>query len=645
MPIPSSALEDDPFLKVLLLGPPKTGKAEQIDEPVLTPTGWRAIGALHNGDEVIGSNGKPTIVTGVFPQGRKRLVRFTSDDSASVLCSEDHLWFTTTKQELTRGRYYRPRIADQRTRPRIPTGRVGTGSVKTAREVMLSISWQHFLPRLSAPATFRGGGPLTMDPYLLGLLLGDGSLTEDAVIFTKGDEELLQTIALLAQAAGDQTARGQAADKCPYIRIHCGVTRNALEELGLIGTFSHTKFIPRPFLFASPADRLAILQGLCDTDGYAVIRDVRDEQRVTQAEYSTTSPQLRDDVLFIARSLGARARAIEIQPTYTYKDERLDGRPAWRISISFDDDTCPFRLKRKAKSWLVDRERVWRARVESVEPAGVDECVCITVDAPDRLFVTKDFLVTHNSTTAICTAPAPVRVLLCEADTALRPARQRGGKFDFERCRGDVTTGGKPYEQMTQFIVQAKEAAKAGEIKTLVIDPLSYFAERLLEQSFSLNKTSNANDDGRRAYPHYGKRLLHCIDLAMTIPCHLIVVSHFVETNSGDLGGVAKTGEGVVPLVPGSVRTLVAARFNDVVWFDLDRHDKTKRMFYTAPQGAWGPGCRSLTSMTSLPADFKGLIKAFAEDSAGAKVPSPKPQSLVKLVRPTPKPQPMSRKP
>jgi hypothetical protein len=639
MPIASSALEIDSYLRILVVGPPKVGKAERVDEPVLTPTGWRAIGSLAVGDIVVGSNGKPTTVTAVFPQGRKRLVRFTSDDDASVLCSEDHLWLTTTRKELDRGRYYRPRIAGQTIRPHIPTGRLGAGSVKTARDVMLSIQEQHFLPRLSAPAIFRSEGRLTIDPYLLGLLLGDGSLTAGGISFHKPDEELLQTIVELAQAVGDKATRGQTEGRCQYVRICHGAIRNALEGLKLIGTFSHTKFVPSSFLFANPASRLAILQGLCDTDGYAILRDVRDEQHVTQAEFSTTSPRLRDDVLFIARSLGARARAIEVQPTYTYKDEQLDGKTAWRIAISFDDQTCPFRLKRKAENWPLERERT---RVKSVEPAGEDECVCIAVDAPDHLFVTKDFLVTHNTSVSICTSPSPVRVILAERDSALRDAKRRGGKFDFERIRGD-----RPYEQMTTYLAQAKEDAKAGSIKTVVIDPLSEFAEKLLAQSMRLNLTSNQEEDGRAAYPHYSKRLLHVLDLACTIPAHLIVVSHFVEMGGGELPTQAKkSGDGIVPLIPGKIRLRVGGCFDDIVWFDLDKQDPNKRAFYTGPQGQWGPGCRSLSKTAVLPANFTALIKTIAEglpEKVEKANGAPKPLSVKPPMQPTHKPTQVRR--
>jgi hypothetical protein len=244
-----------------------------------------------------------------------------------------------------------------------------------------------------------------------------------------------------------------------------------------------------------------------------------------------------------------------------------------------------------------------------------------------------------KTSVSITTSPSPVRVILSERDSALRDAKRRGGKFDFERIRAN-----KPYELMTTYLAQAKEDAKAGLIKTVVIDPLSEFAEKLLAQSEQLNLTSNNEIDGRTAYPHYSRRLLHVLELACTIPAHVIVVSHFVEMGGGELPTQAKkSGDGIVPLIPGKIRLRVGGCFDDILWFDLDKQDPSKRCFYTGPQGSWGPGCRSLSKTNVLPADFTAFIKVIAEGDVprkstnGVAKPQPKP------MQPQSKPQPVRR--
>ncbi len=249
-----------------------------------------------------------------------------------------------------------------------------------------------------------------------------------------------------------------------------------------------------------------------------------------------------------------------------------------------------------------------------------------------------------KTTVAITTSPRPVRVILCEDDSALDEARRQGADdyTDLERAIGRGKNGSDaPYEQMTTFLAQAKEDAKAGTIKTVITDGLSYFAERLLEQSFKLNQTQNSNDDGRSAYPHYAKRLHHCIELMLTIPAHVIVISHYEDLGSSTLGA-AKTGGGIVPNIPGKPRLSLGGRFRDVIWLDIDKDDPQKRDFYTHPKGTWGPGCRSMPSNYDiLPADFEALIKTFAKHRPGKQTngvakPSLKPISTMKI---PPKPQ------
>jgi hypothetical protein len=243
-----------------------------------------------------------------------------------------------------------------------------------------------------------------------------------------------------------------------------------------------------------------------------------------------------------------------------------------------------------------------------------------------------------KTTTAITTSEGKTRVLLCEADSALSEAKRRKGNFDFERCLSD-----KAYEQMTTFLAQAKEDAKSGSIQNLLIDPLSDFADRLLAQSHKLNLTKGGEEDGRRAYPQCTKRLLHCLDLAFTIPCHVIVVCHYIDVGGQELpGALEKTGDGIVPLLPGQARARVAAKFNDVVWFDIDKADNEKRIFVTGPQGAWGPGCRSLSRFAILPADFTKLIETFKTGLPKKAAPTTTPTNGVAkspLKSPT-KPQP-----
>src|SRR2546429_8113308 len=149
------------------------GRAHPVATPVLTPDGFRPIGDLTVGDLVIGSNGEPTPVIGVYPQGEKDIYRVTAQDGASTLASGDHLWAVATRDDRRRGKPLR---------------------VLTTRQMIRDLPPNHYhryeLPLHSAPVRFPYR-EVPMDPYALGLLLGDGCLTGSTTpAFATGDPEL-----------------------------------------------------------------------------------------------------------------------------------------------------------------------------------------------------------------------------------------------------------------------------------------------------------------------------------------------------------------------------------------------------------------------------------------------------------------------
>jgi phosphate starvation-inducible PhoH-like protein len=172
-----------------------------------------------------------------------------------------------------------------------------------------------------------------------------------------------------------------------------------LRRTGLAGSTSSSKFVPAEYLFNSSEVRLAVLQGLLDTDGGPITQ----ARRTCRIQYSTTSARLRDDVVFLVRSLGgvayARTRSLEGRPP-----GRANGRPiAYRsdryvLDIRLPAGIDPFRLTRKLWTYRAfgGGGRPMRF-IDSIEPVGTEETVCIQVAALDSLYVTDDFLVTHNT--------------------------------------------------------------------------------------------------------------------------------------------------------------------------------------------------------------------------------------------------------
>jgi len=349
------------------------GRSQPYDRQVLTADGFRPIGSLQVGDLVIGSNGLPTPVLGVYPQGRREVFRVSTQDGASTLCCGEHLWAVTTAADRRRGRPHR-----------VLETREMAGRLRAAH------AHRFELPLVSQPVELRPQ-PAPMDPYALGLLLGDGCLTTSTTpSFTTADPELalaletvLDGVELRRRSGVDHVLRHTAGHRGGVI-VANPVTV-ALRDLGLAGTRSNTKFVPDRYLHNAASVRLAVLQGLLDSDGGAVTQ----RGRTRRIQYGTSSPHLRDDVVFLVRSLGGVAswRTREVH-------HRSD---ACVLDIRLPAGIEPFRLARKREAYArAGGERPMRF-VDSIEPAGEADTLCIQVAAADSLYVTDDFLVTHNT--------------------------------------------------------------------------------------------------------------------------------------------------------------------------------------------------------------------------------------------------------
>ncbi len=321
---------------------------------------------------------------GVFPQGSRPVFEVRAQDGASTRCCAEHLWTVRTPDDRRRG-----------TRRTLRTDEM-VGRLRAHHQ-------HRFELPVAAPVE-REAQDVPMDAYALGLLLGDGCITLSTTpSFATADPELAQ--ALETALPGIELKRKSEVD---YVLRHRDGHRGgvivanpvtvALRELGLAGTRSATKFVPESYKWNAVDVRLAVLQGLLDADGGPVTQ----AGRSCRVQFGTNSSRLRDDVVELVRSLGGVA---------TWRTRPADGRAPGRVrgrdvhhrtdsyvvEIRLPEGLEPFRLARKAA--IYDRHGGGRPMrfVESIEPAGEAETVCIQVGAQDSLYVTKDHLVTHNT--------------------------------------------------------------------------------------------------------------------------------------------------------------------------------------------------------------------------------------------------------
>ena len=353
------------------------GKAQPLDSKVLTPIGWKQMGDIKIGDKVINSQGTHSNVIGVFPQGKKGIYRITFSDGSQVESTEDHLWNIQSHNERARNQGFK---------------------TKQLKEFMNDFKTnlgrrKCFIPMVS-PVHFNYQ-PVSLDPYLLGLLIGNGGMSAGTVYFTDSNLEKLESVNTLipigvsvkntdrnitVRLSKTEGRKGGSQLKNPLT--------NSLQELGLMGKLSKEKFIPDVYKFNSLEIRLALFQGLMDTDG-----SVYDN---TTMEFCSASKRLAEDVVFLVQSFGGTAKLKYKKTSWSYKGIKKYGE-AWRVMISLPNEIKPFRVKVKANK-LKERTKYspYRA-IEKIEYIGKKMCQCIAVDSSDSLYVTDNFILTHNT--------------------------------------------------------------------------------------------------------------------------------------------------------------------------------------------------------------------------------------------------------
>lgn len=390
------------------------GKAQPLDAKVLTPSGWRRMGDLQVGDFVIAGDGTPTRVTGVYPQGEKDIFRVTFSDGASTECCDEHLWLTQTYKE--RNYASKAKLSGKDWECAGPKVR----PLSEIRETLVAGhlgAKNHSIPMVG-PVAFNAE-PLPLDPYVLGVLIGDGCLRTKAIMFSSADAEIVE--AVKSRLPAECEVRHHAAydyrisytgERAYRVRTEqngfrgIGVSAEvshpvgkALRQLGLWGKYAFEKRIPEHYLLNSIEARVMLLRGLMDTDGYV-------SSNGTSVEFSTTSPGLADDVTALVQSLGGVARRRE--------KEIVGHRRAYTLAIAMPADINPFMLTRKA-SRVVPKSKYRPIRyVEEVVSVGRKLAQCISVEHPTHLYVTDDFIVTHNTITMIAAAMEQKRLGLVQ---------------------------------------------------------------------------------------------------------------------------------------------------------------------------------------------------------------------------------------
>ena len=349
----------------------RKGYEQPYSEPILTPTGYVPMGSLKVGDLVMNPNGSPVRIGDIVEQGTTEIYEVEFQDGRKVRCGANHLWATCRNGK----KFYIMRTTDYMKR-KLKQGSPGKEH------------YPYKIPELN-PLKFDER-PVTVDPYVLGVLLGDGYICGDQVRFSTADEFIVQE---LQRRLPDYTIEHKEQYSYVIKSKVKGVNElnRQLKDLK-VKVKSYDKFIPENYKFTSIENRFELIRGLMDTDG-----------SVTNGAcgFVSTSEQLIDDVVFILRSLGIRCKKSKEIPGRNNVDfnngNYSDTRPHWELTVTTEEDI--FKLPRKLEKIRKDRKYNYKGiGIKSIRKTGeFEKQRCLCIDNENHLYITKDFIPTHNS--------------------------------------------------------------------------------------------------------------------------------------------------------------------------------------------------------------------------------------------------------
>lgn len=342
--------------------------------------GLKKVSDIKIGDLLIDRKGSPTKVIGVFPQKEeKEIVKIHFNDGRIAECCEEHLW--NIQYKIHKGVKYK------------------TVSVKEMIDIVNKKGYKkqkdgYILKiQVNEPVKYYKKD-LKIDPYVLGLFLGDGSFRESTLHFYTNDYELVEKI----EQKTRWTAYRYKDDKHIYryqFRRNTGYLNpiNTSEFLTdypeLVNSISYEKFIPEDYKFSSIEQRYELIQGLMDTDGYV------DERG--RCSYTSTSLILIKDMEFILRSLGFIVTIEE------------DKRDKYTLGICYtlhiqgkiENKKKLFKLSRKLERFNNLENSIYlkdNIAITKIEKTGIKtKMTCFLVDNDEHLFLMNDYIVTHNT--------------------------------------------------------------------------------------------------------------------------------------------------------------------------------------------------------------------------------------------------------
>jgi ATP-dependent Clp protease ATP-binding subunit ClpC len=443
----------------VLIGEAGVGKAQPLTAKILTPNGWTTMGEIEVGDDVLTPNGDVTKVIGTYPQGEKDIYQITFKDGRSTEACGEHLWQV----------YGIPKGENRNhTWSTINTLDIKDKIENTNYELKIPLVSNQLFSKIENNKNY------IIDPYLMGLLLGDGHFGKSELSFTSADIEIPE---LVSEIIGEdyQLNLNKVKNKTnsyrlglsdsKYLEVRTRHYKNdrvhpllkETDSLNLTETKSETKFIPEKYKNGSFNQKISLLQGLLDSDGTVT--------ETGTIQYSSVSQQLIKDIQGLIWSIGGVAKIKEKQTFFTYKDERKKGQLSYVLTIRYKTPRNLFRLQRKIERLPLNYQYsdTLKNNITDINFIGVKEAKCIKIEDENHLYVTDNYVVTHN--TSIVEGLA----LLINSGDAPKPLL---GKRIFSLDLASIVAGTKYRGQFEERMKAILEELKDNTDVVLFIDEL-----------------------------------------------------------------------------------------------------------------------------------------------------------------------------
>jgi len=367
-------LNDNKTNEVLYWGGARGWKAQPLYSKILTPDWWIRMWEIKIWQSLISPSWWTTKVIAIHPQWKKDIYEVEFDTWIKVRCCLDHLWLSWKPKR------WQKTLANRSLR-----------EIKDFFDRWIKIK----IPTCEALDFWK---PYTkLHPYLVGALLWDWWLTTGAVIFTTEDQELIDSFKRLLPkwiSISKYNWRKYAYRILSSYRkakwYLWSKMNDILNELWMKGVRCEKKKIPRQIMEGDLYTRSQCIKGLMDTD-WTVWTNWR-------CSLTAKSKQLALDFQYLIRSIGGRANLITVNKFCTYKWKKRRW-VYYEVIVTLSDRSLLFNLTRKKDRWT--KYQGGRSRmglvIKNIKYIWKQEAQCITVSKDDWLYITNDFMVTHNS--------------------------------------------------------------------------------------------------------------------------------------------------------------------------------------------------------------------------------------------------------